>query len=49
MVIHIPSDYDTVIHTVLKTEFLTVISSKYKALTDRDFKIDVRDKYEASH
>jgi myosin-1 len=33
VVLHVANEYDTVIETPLKTEFLTLLSEKYKALT----------------
>jgi len=33
VVLHVRDEYDTVIETVLKTEFLTLLSEKYNTLT----------------
>lgn len=33
VVLHVRGEYDTVFETVLKTEFLTLLSEKYTALT----------------
>ena len=33
VVLHVKGEYDTVIETVLKTEFLTLLSEKYTTLT----------------
>ncbi len=33
MILHVREEYDTVLETVLKTEFLTLLSEKYNHLT----------------
>ncbi len=33
-VIHVKDDFDSVLESVLKTEFLTLLSEKYKTLTN---------------
>ncbi len=33
LILHVRDEYDTVLETVLKTEFLTLLSEKYMALT----------------
>ena len=33
VVLHVKGEYDTVIETVLKTEFLTLLSEKYSTMT----------------
>ena len=33
VVLHVRGEYDTVIETVLKTEFLTLLSEKYTTMT----------------
>lgn len=40
IVLHVPSDYDTPMEMVFKTEFLTLLSEKYEAETRR--KLDVK-------
>ncbi|XP_048583332.1 uncharacterized protein LOC5501785 isoform X2 [Nematostella vectensis] len=40
VVLHIPSEYDSVLDTVFKTEFITLLSSKYKDATGRDLKVE---------
>lgn len=40
IVIHVPTEYDTVIESVFKTEFLTLISAKYEAALNKKLKID---------
>eukprot|EP00794_Sanderia_malayensis_P009899 gene9900-10912_t len=40
IVIHVPTEYDTVIESVFKTEFITLLSAKYEAVTNRKLKID---------
>ena len=40
IVIHVPTEYDTVIESVFKTEFITLLSSKYEAALDRKLRID---------
>lgn len=41
IVVHIPGDYDSVLETVFKTEFLTLLSSKYQESTNRQLKVDI--------
>ncbi|XP_065059730.1 unconventional myosin-Ie-like [Rhopilema esculentum] len=40
VVIHVPSEYDTIFESVFKTEFLTLLSAKYEAALNRKLKID---------
>ena len=37
-VIHVQSDFDSVLESVLKTEFLTLLSEKYKHLTQNQMR-----------
>ena len=41
IVVHIPGEYDSVLETVFKTEFLTLLSSKYQDSTNRQLKVDI--------
>ncbi|KAJ7385321.1 Unconventional myosin-Ie [Desmophyllum pertusum] len=41
IVLHIPGEYDSVLETVFKTEFLTLLSSKYQDSLNRQLKIDI--------
>ncbi|XP_068688023.1 unconventional myosin-Ie-like isoform X1 [Montipora foliosa] len=41
IVVHIPGEYDSVLETVFKTEFLTLLSSKYQESTNRQLKVDI--------
>ncbi|XP_031555305.1 unconventional myosin-Ie-like isoform X2 [Actinia tenebrosa] len=40
LVLHLP-DYDSVLETVFKTEFLTLLASKYEDSTSKQLKIDI--------
>ena len=40
MVIHVPTEYDTIIESVFKTEFLTLLSAKYEAAVSKKLRID---------
>lgn len=44
MVLRVTNEYDTVVETVFKTEFLTLISQKYKTIAKRDLTIDFSQK-----
>ncbi|KAL9988183.1 hypothetical protein ACROYT_G002593 [Oculina patagonica] len=41
IVLHIPGEYDSVLETVFKTEFLTLLSSKYQDSLNRQLKVDI--------
>jgi myosin I len=43
IVLHMPSEYDTVLDCVFKTEFLTLLDANYKTLTGNTLQIDVSD------
>ena len=43
IVIHCPSDYDTVVEMVFKTEFLTLLSDKFREKTGRSLIINFSD------
>ena len=45
VVVHIPGEYDSVLETVFKTEFLTLLSSKYQDSTNRQLKVDISSRY----
>jgi len=47
-VVYIADDDVSVLESKFKTEFLTVLSKHYKALTKRDLVIDFRDTYAAT-
>ena len=49
IVLHIPGEYDSVLETVFKTEFLTLLSSKYQDSLNRQLKIDIVSRYENLH
>lgn len=40
MVLRVNNEYDTVVETVFKTEFLTLLSQKYKTIAKRDLTVD---------
>ena len=42
MILHIRDAYDTVIETVFKTEFLTLLSQKYMKATNKSLRVDVQ-------
>jgi hypothetical protein len=39
VVLHVPAEYDTVMEMVFKTEFLTLLAEKYKAVTGGTLKV----------
>lgn len=41
IVLHIPGEYDSVLETVFKTEFLTLLSSKYQDSVNRQLRVDI--------
>lgn len=41
-VLHVPSEYDTVMELVFKTEFLTLLADKYRAATGGTLKVPSR-------
>jgi myosin-1 len=43
LVLHMPSEYDTVLDCVFKTEFLTLLDANYKTTTGKDLPINVSD------
>eukprot|EP00049_Salpingoeca_infusionum_P018370 m.356955 g.356955 ORF g.356955 m.356955 type:complete len:1042 (+) comp17672_c0_seq1:247-3372(+) len=43
VIIHVPNEYDTPMEMVFKTEFLTLLSEKYEALTGRQLQLTFRD------
>lgn len=45
IIVHIPGEYDSVLETVFKTEFLTLLSSKYQDSTNRQLKVDISSRY----
>ena len=45
IVLHIPGEYDSVLETVFKTEFLTLLSSKYQDSMNRQLKVDINNRY----
>ena len=40
MVLRVNNEYDTVVETVFKTEFLTLLSQKYKTVARRDLVVE---------
>jgi len=46
IVLHIPGEYDSVLETVFKTEFLTLLSSKYQDSLSRQLKVDIVSRYD---
>ena len=44
IVIHVPKEYDSLLEIVFKTEFLTLLSTKYKDLTSQELQIKISDK-----
>ena len=46
IVLHIPGEYDSVLETVFKTEFLTLLSSKYQDSLSRQLKVDITSRYD---
>ena len=44
VVVHIPGEYDSVLETVFKTEFLTLLSSKYEDAVSKKLRIDINAK-----
>ena len=45
VVVHIPGEYDSVLETVFKTEFLTLLSSKYQEAVNRHLKVDISHRF----
>ena len=43
LVIHTPNEYDTVLEMVFKTEFLTLLSDKYRTALSRELPINFSD------
>ena len=41
---HVLNDYDSVLETVFKTEFLTLLSTKYEAAMHRKLTVDISNK-----
>ena len=41
MVIHVQNDYDSILESVFKTEFLTLLAKKYENVTNRKLQVDV--------
>ena len=41
MVIHVQNDYDSILESVFKTEFLTLLAKKYENITKRKLQVDV--------
>ena len=46
IILHIPGEYDSVLETVFKTEFLTLLSSKYQDSVNRQLKVDIASRYD---
>ena len=46
LVIHVQNDYDSILESVFKTEFLTLLAKKYENITNKKLKVDVQNKYE---
>lgn len=46
IVLHIPGEYDSVLETVFKTEFLTLLSSKYQDSLSRQLRVDITSRYD---
>ncbi|KAJ3223556.1 Unconventional myosin-Ie [Clydaea vesicula] len=44
-ILHIPSEYDNVLESIFKTEFITVFSEKYREETGRTLNLEFNDKY----
>lgn len=44
-VIHVVNDYDSVLESLFKTEFLHVLSKKYEARTNRKLDINFAQRY----
>ena len=52
IVLHISGEYDSVLETVFKTEFLTLLSSKYQESMNRQLKVDITsrsDKFDSKY
>ena len=45
LVIHVQNDYDSILESVFKTEFLTLLAKKYEAVTNRKLKVDVNNRW----
>ena len=43
VVINTPNEYDTVLEMVFKTEFLTLLSDKYRTATGKDLRVNFSD------
>ena len=43
MILHVPTEYDTPMEMVFKTEFLTLLSEKYEAATSRQLQVKFGD------
>jgi len=41
LVLHVQNDYDSIFESVFKTEFLTLLSKRYEAITNRKLQVDV--------
>ena len=46
IVIHVPKEYDSLLEIVFKTEFLTLLAGKYKAMTAQNLDIKIADRIE---
>lgn len=49
MVLHIQNDYATVLESVFKTEFLSLLTKRYKDKTGKDLRLQFTDKWVYSH
>ena len=45
-ILHVQDDFDSVLYTVLKTEFLTLLSEKYKAITQNQLRFTFNRTYD---
>ena len=41
---HIQNDYDSILESVFKTEFLTLLAARYEEVTSKKLKVDVNNK-----
>ena len=44
IIVHVLNDYDSVLESVFKTEFLTLLSTRYEAVMHRKLTVDISNK-----
>lgn len=42
LIVHVQNDYDSILESVFKTEFLTLLAKRYEALTSRKLTVDIK-------